>query len=284
MIIASLVLVSHNIHTMKIQILSDIHLERRSLGFDAIVNTIGNADVLVLAGDIGCPTSLVYHQFLQFCNQRFKHVIVVCGNHEYRSCMTTHTFLEVDQHVKALCNSITITSNSVGPGHAVHYLNTGQNVVIDGRVNFIGATLWSRIPSCVAQHHVDAINASFHGMKIDTNTPFTVTAMNNEFDAHLAGIQCAINDGYVRNMKNVIVTHHAPILKTMYRVEEYPVNYLYGSDLEDALDYRYIHTWVYGHTHWNIIHNMRGTLCITNQYGHDVEPLRGWSDSCVIRV
>lgn len=260
---------------MRVQILSDIHLERRSLSFPKLLDLDANADVLILAGDIGCPKSDNYWRFLKWCITNFKYTIVICGNHEYRSCMPM-TFQQVDEHIVAEIEKL-----NKGKANRVTFLQNGLNMVI-GDVNFIGATLWTNIPQTVSHAHVSAMNDSFKGMVIQSDVPFTVQNMNILFQYHLANIEKAIIFGKEHNLKNVIITHHAPILKNIYRVEEYPKNYLYGTDLEQYMRYDLMYAWVFGHSHWNILNNVNGTILATNQYGNKSEPCRGWSSSFVI--
>lgn len=261
---------------MRIQIVSDLHLERGLLPFDTLIDTGAHADVLVLAGDIGCPRTDEYWALLRWCRRYYKDIILICGNHEYRSCMPW-TFKDVDMHIVA--NIANMDKN----GGTISFLQQGQNKII-GNLNFVGATLWTRIPNEVIPQHVTAINDSFAGMIIAPGIPLSVASMSTLFQQHLAGIECSLQQGIQQQLKNIVVTHHAPILKTMYKVEDYPKNYLYGTDLEQYLKYDVVHTWIYGHSHWNMIHNVRGTMLVTNQHGgHDV-PCRGWSTSFLITV
>lgn len=258
---------------MRVQYLSDIHLERRPLVFETIVDTSTCADVLVLAGDIGDPRSAIYLQFITWCSAHYKHIIIICGNHEYRTLMPL-PFSEVDTCMTNLAAKV---SNNV------IYLHSGRNVVIDG-VNFIGATLWSHIPNTVGADYTDVIDKAFNGMFVTPGMPFTVTSMNNLFKQHLKNVESAILLGKSKGCNNVIITHHAPILKTIYKIEDYPRNYLYGTDLEQYINYDIVHTWIHGHTHWNTLHNIKGTMLVTNQYGNAQDPCRGWSNSCILTI
>lgn len=263
---------------MKVQIVSDIHLERRPLDFEKVLDKNVNADILVLAGDIGCPLSPIYESFLSWCAVNFNNVIVVCGNHEYRTCMP-RPFDEVDKIVKTITSNI----NTRFTSPKIHFLQGGENTVIAG-ANFVGATLWSKIPESVSKDYVAQIDASFQGMTIQQGVNFTVANMNTLFQYHLNGIERSVRWGIDQKMKNIVVTHHAPILKTMYKVEDYPKNYLYGTDLEKYLRYDIVNTWIYGHTHWNVVHNVQGTMLATNQYGNNDIPCRGWTSSFFVNV
>ena len=39
--------------------------------------------ILILAGDVGYPTEKNYWNFIEDCASKYKHVIYICGNHEY---------------------------------------------------------------------------------------------------------------------------------------------------------------------------------------------------------
>lgn len=262
---------------MRVQIISDVHLERRPLEFSMLLDQECQADVLVLAGDIGCPKSSIYEAFLRWCSERYNDVIVICGNHEYRSCIPS-SFQDVDERVNHVINSINYKSKG-----QLHFLQAGKSVVING-ANFIGATLWSKFPESNSDIDISAVNKTCTGMNINNNLPFTVASMNKLFQYHLSGIEQAVINGCKKQLKNVIITHHAPLLKTMYKYADYPKNYLYGTDLEPYLRYDIIHTWIYGHTHWNTLHNINGTSVVTNQFGNNNIPCRGWSNSFFINI
>ena len=62
---------------MKIQYISDIHLEYQS----TLPNIDQISDILVLAGDIGFPFSFLYKEFLIDMNKKFKKIFLIAGNH-----------------------------------------------------------------------------------------------------------------------------------------------------------------------------------------------------------
>ena len=68
---------------MRIQYISDIHLETRkqTAPFKSILEPV--AEYLVLAGDIGNPITPIYEEFLKYCSDNFVTVFYVLGNHEY---------------------------------------------------------------------------------------------------------------------------------------------------------------------------------------------------------
>lgn len=101
---------------MKLHILNDLHIE-----FEDITPPATDADVMILAGDIGVGVDGVRWAEERFPNQP---VIYVPGNHEFY-----HHDLLLIEELKAET-----------PDH-IHVLNDDQ-VVIDG-VRFLGSILWT---------------------------------------------------------------------------------------------------------------------------------------------
>lgn len=257
---------------MKIQVISDVHLERNpTLTFRDLIDTNVEADVMVLAGDIGNPFEESYKNFINACSSEFKHVIVICGNHEYRCCMPM-PFEQVDTIVRTFCHSI-LKQN-------VYFLNQGENKAITD-INFIGATLWSKLPIDNLLF-TQSLDAAWSGMNITNTIPFNVNTNNALFDHHLNKIEQAVKWGMQEKKKNVVITHHAPILKNCYNTEEYPKNHLYGNALEPYLNYNVAAVWIYGHTHWNTLSHINGTLVACNQYGGC--NLRGFNKSFFVNI
>lgn len=105
---------------MKLLILSDLHLEHRPFELPA-----AGCDVVVLAGDIGCPG----HRAVAWARQVLPpgtQAVFVPGNHEYYGSSR-----EAERHRMR---------EAAGSG-PVHLLD-GDRVVIDG-VRFLGCTLWT---------------------------------------------------------------------------------------------------------------------------------------------
>ncbi len=84
---------------VRIQILSDVHLEMRgTCSFDFPVL----APVLALLGDIGDPGTEAYADFLKCQATRFERVLVLCGNHEAYG----RTLEEAEHLIRDCCASV----------------------------------------------------------------------------------------------------------------------------------------------------------------------------------
>ena len=134
---------------MKVQLLSDLHLERQP---DFIARPAPGADVLVLAGDIGSYQSGSRLRDADFGLAQFsprlrpdawKTVLYVPGNHEYDGL----EFDATHRRLRETCERLGIT-----------WLE--REVVTFGRVRFIGTTLWSDFDALVEGSHGASPTAS----------------------------------------------------------------------------------------------------------------------------
>ena len=198
---------------MKIQLLSDLHLEANP-GF--VPTPAADADLLVLAGDVGSYQRLKDGSVMpepDWGLQRFSPrggwpvpVLFVPGNHEYDA-------LDVDQahaDLRATCARLGIT-----------WLER-ETVVIDG-VRFVGTTLWSDYDTFVPpqaplteqlrQRHKAFRAANFYLHKMASQRSgalFDAAAMRElglTCQAWLREALAADHDG-----PTVVVTHFAPTL------------------------------------------------------------------------
>ena len=101
---------------MKLHILNDLHIE-----FEDFAPPVTDADVVILAGDIGLGIGGLHWADARFPNRP---VIYVSGNHEFY-----HHDLVLIEELK-----------TQAPDH-IHVLNDDQ-VIIDG-VRFLGSILWT---------------------------------------------------------------------------------------------------------------------------------------------
>jgi predicted phosphohydrolase len=257
---------------MIVQIVSDIHLEKnKGITFQDLIQVQG--DVLCLLGDIGCPLEPSYRAFLQECHTHFKHTVLIAGNHEYwRS--STLTITEVDALIDVMCSSFT----------NIHYLSNGTNKVIDG-VNFIGATLWTLVTegsTAFTNEQIVELDNTWKRRSWNSVTPWGIVMNNKVHLTQLQAIETKINWGYQHKLKNVVLTHHAPLIRGPFKRVNMPTDLLYGRDLSYAMNGQYIKAWCFGHTHCNYENTMNGTYVASNQYGSG--GVEGWSKAFTFSV
>lgn len=145
---------------MKIQLLSDLHLEAHP---HFVPTPAPEADVLVLAGDIGSYQTGSQLADGDFGLARFSPklgwptpVLFVPGNHEY----DTYDFEAVDARLRETCARLGITFLERGVITARELFGGGPGaraeVLAQSRVRFVGTTLWSDFDAL----NPDALSAS----------------------------------------------------------------------------------------------------------------------------
>ncbi len=244
---------------MKIQLLSDLHLERYPHWQP---RPVPGAEVLVLAGDIGSYQAGSLLTEGDFGLTRFsprqpgcpwQHVLFVPGNHEFDSLELEPT----RQRLRELCAQLGIT-----------WLD--REVVTLGDVRFVGTTLWSDFDAfaCQEKSLVGQLTvrdkafraANFYLRKNTTlvrGEPLLAEAMRElslSCQAWLRDALAAPFDG-----RTVVVTHFAPTLNS--------ADPRYGltpgtAGFCNALDALLPHAdlWLHGHLHCPNDHVIKGSL------------------------
>ena len=242
---------------LRIQLASDLHLERYP---DFVPQPAPQADVLVLAGDIGSyqPGSLLTTD--DFALTRFspqapgspwRRVLFVPGNHEYDGLDLSATRLRL----RALCDELGIT-----------WLDR-EVVVIDG-VRFLGTTLWSDFEALAATERTEtkrqqALSKAFRAANfyLRKNTtrrddqPMLAEALREEGLACQAWLREALAQPHEGT--TVVVTHFAPTLHSADpRYGLVPGTAGFCNGLDELLPHADL--WVHGHLHCPVDHTVRG--------------------------
>lgn len=163
---------------MKIQYLSDVHLEFR-FNLPKIKKL---ADILVLAGDIGYPKSKIYLWFIKEMSKKFEKVFIICGNHEYYE----NSIVDIDSFIE---------KNIIQMFHNVTFLN---NSFEDYKgIRYIGTTLWTdkENTNCSDFLCID---------ELKKQQQYKTTLYNNS-KTFIEKIVSTSHD-----KKNVLITHHQP--------------------------------------------------------------------------
>jgi len=237
---------------MKIQILSDIHLECES--FEPPVSS---ADIVILAGDVGVGSCGI-----DWAKNNFKvPVLYIPGNHEYHD--PSYSMVEIRSVMEQSCerSNVILMDNNV--------------MIIDG-VRFIGTTLWTDLSSFESVLYCDesriitdyGINNNEGGLHFNWSCAQTL------FEKNTAWLQSVLVRPF--GGKTVVVTHHAPSLKSIHPdYESNEWNSCFVSDLEKLMDG--VDLWVHGHTHSNFDYQIGKTRVVCNPRGYPSE-LGGWEN------
>lgn len=234
---------------MKIQLLSDLHLEFKKNKFP----DIEDCDLLILAGDIGYPHEDRYKKFLKVCNDTVM-TILITGNHEY---YYSRGYKIIDEMIQEIVKEL--------PN--VHFLQ--KNFVDIDDIRIIGCTLWSHIPdeSSVTtvmndfekiQDHV-CIDGRWRKIKIGSHHV-------NEWHENHKDILSTIIENTI-DKKIIVVTHHTPMLP--YR--DGPLKHGFHSDQEELLLSGKIMLWCHGHTHFPHTTKIHDTVVWCNPHGYPGE-------------
>lgn len=267
---------------MKIQLASDLHLEFFVQENLPAPEFDGNADVLVLAGDICLADHLTkteaspYHKskmfylnFFRMCAERYSHVLYVAGNHE-------HYHGRFDKTMNVLKDTV---------GGLVTVLDN-ETVTIDD-TKFIGGTLWTN-----ANGHNPITEATVENKLndyriIQNNSCGVYRKLRmydtmREFEKTLQFIDLSATPGE----KCVVVTHHAPTPMSIgpkYK-DEFHLNGGYASDLFNFIyDRPQIKLWMHGHVHHPFEYKVGETTVACNPGGYPGEGV-AWNPNYVLEV
>lgn len=242
---------------MKIQLLSDIHLEFASNSFPKIIDDV---DLLILAGDIGLPHLKRYLEFLQLASQSVKHVILITGNHEYYHSKGYHL---IDDKIRKLLKDHQLEEN-------VHFLQ--RNWVDLNGIRVLGCTLWTHIPSehgYIVEKYMNDYNRI--KMRIIKNGTPRKVPIGHSMVNQWHGESCDWLREQVKESPYpvVIVTHHVPLLHLQDLTDS--LTFGYHSDQLELLTDDKVKLWCFGHTHRAIQMEVESTLAWCNPVGYPKE-------------
>lgn len=238
---------------MKIHVLSDLHIE----GYDFRIKKT-DADVLVLAGDIGRIDGRhkdTLYVFLTKCKEMYANVLYVAGNHEFYY----FDLYEGYRVLQTMCDEI-----------GIKFLQNNE-VNIDG-INFFGTTLWTDMNMMLAEKATRRYLNDFRLISIDGRTITTkqIYEENELARYHLGNTQA-----------NVIITHHVPNEEGIHpRWALYDANYGFMNVNLQAKG----ELWIFGHTHDSAEYRKHGTHFVCNPKGYGIENQDGFDPLKVIEI
>ncbi len=239
---------------MKIQIVSDIHLEHLdSDEFHLLIDP--SAPVLVMSGDISTFDCVLLPSFLDYISKNFVKVFWILGNHEYYNNKGFSMHFIKDKLCDMCPNNITVLDN--------------ETYIIEDYV-FIGSTLWSKICDKNKEIIEKSLNDFRHIFK-DHTVNITSDDFNEMHNNCINFIDSSLNR--FSDKKIIIITHYPPLCdKTIS--EEYlnsPLKSAFCSDLDINVAKPNILFWISGHTHHNYNLNFQKSniRLVSNQFGYE---------------
>lgn len=235
----------------RIRLLSDLHLELRP---KLDLNFKKNADVVILAGDIGNPYQDNYINLLRMLSLTHSKVIITTGNHEYYN---RNTMTDVDNQIKNLCTD----------EDDIHFLQ--MESIIYNKIKFTGCTLWSNpldLTLCKYMNDFNYITADEYVSTHMIHKKWLEEELSKEKTSAYDNV-CAI-------------THHLP--SKLLLDAEYinnPLNQFFASDINTTG----ADIWCYGHTHKSNHVKMNNIPYYCNPRGYERE-ISGWDIDYVFEI
>ena len=252
---------------MKIQVISDLHLEHGG----RVPKHQPEAEVIVLAGDLAPYTEGLIERVAEHWASA-PHILYVLGNHEFYGS-------EIDE------TRTRIAEECAGAG--IHLLDPGM-VRIDG-TRFIGATLWTDL---VLEGKADEIGAhmrvsqgvsDFRGAIQHQGRDFTTSESVERHRADRSFIERELDEAERAGDRAVVITHHAPSLRSIRPwFEGDPFNPAFASDLDRLIERYQPALWVHGHMHDPVDEQLGRTRLVANPAGYVYEGKKGFDPAfCV---
>ncbi len=228
---------------MRIQYFSDIHLE-----FGGCDYPVTDADIVIAAGDIGVDIEAV-----DWLAQAPCPVIYIAGNHEYYGGDLEYTY----QRLEAACNKARID-----------FL---ENMRADlDKVRFLGTTLWTGYAGANQEIMRDAEQSmnDYHYIQ-KAGTPLSADKLLEIYQHSLEWLESELSHPF--DGQTVVVTHHAPTLKSWYKTAEAANDlrrFAYCNQLDDLIKKYSIDLWIHGHIHSVSDYYVGGTRVLSNPRGY----------------
>lgn len=249
--------------TMKLQILSDIHVE-----FEKFTPPAVDANVVILTGDIHTK-----EMGLTWAVEAFpdKPVLYVLGNHEYYGAVTPKLLNKLREGAEG--TNVTVLEN---------------DAVKIGGVTFLGCTLWSDFqllgdPTVAGIMAGRAINDFF---KIRIEPEYRRFQPRDAIRLHcrsLAWLQEQIRNRRDENL--VIMTHHAPsAFSVPERYRRDILSAAFASNLDNVVADSGAALWIHGHMHDSQDYMIGETRVVCNPKGYPHEPNPTFAPGLVIEV
>jgi len=263
---------------VKIQIVSDIHLEFRGENFQKLIKP--SAPILFLLGDICvCGTDSdfeVYKKFIKFLAPQYKYIFHVPGNHEYYTAGSKNITKDTIQSIDIKIRKYTKQFNNV------YFMNNDTiRFEIDGRSYvFVGTALWTMVSPENRKMIGSRMNDYSHiyfldKLQIRKFTVNDMSAIHEKSVRYVKKIMKTIKSGEIA----LLLTHHKPILDNSK--DEF--HQAYESDLANIIIKHPFKLAAHGHTHVRydkVINNVR---VVSNPKGYVSQKTR-FDDSFVVDI
>ena len=279
---------------MKIQIISDIHLEFYE-NPKSCEYLKPKARILCIVGDLCCiDDAKKIKLFFDKIHSMFKLIMWVPGNHEYyvSKCPDKYnTVYYIDLRNNKICSKYDNIKYLKNKRIEYLYNNT--------LYRFIGSTLWSYIPPKLGKDvenlMSDYSNIYLWNSRTKIARKITYKDVNLWHKKNIKFINNEINNSRklkqhiskniqnqkkkYSNIKTIILTHHKPFIdKDSDRSSE---SCAYESDQTNIMKRSHVNAWVYGHTHKYYKGKIGDCLLASNPRGYPYQPTGFKNGGCI---
>lgn len=248
---------------MKVQILSDLHIEFEDFKTDFL-----NSDVVVLAGDIHLGTKGVEWALESI---KDKPVLYILGNHEYYK----QTYPKLTRKIREVIEGTNVI------------LLENETIVVNG-VTFHGATLWTdfelfgdpRIAGYECQQQMTDFEKIRKEPGYSKIRALDVSVIHKR---SLRWLAKSITSSSTE--QNIVVTHHGPsLLSVPEQYKQDIITAAYVSNLETFVEGYKPNLWVHGHLHNSSDYNISGCRVVCNPLGYPGERNRDFNSQFIVNV
>lgn len=252
---------------MKLQYISDLHLERRNPKapeqmfqryFEMILEP--SAPYLAAVGDLGYPRHPSYRYFLRWCSTRFQKIFVVAGNHEFYAGGSS-----IEQVLKQIGEICQEFPNVIFLEKQSYFLEPEQ-------ITICGSTLWS--PS------VDPRMNDWNYIYTESGKKLDIASVGK---LHLDSVKWLESTLADIKGKVIVLTHHLPSFQLLNKKYLSMDNSGFVSDLEYLLSEKIL-AWICGHSHNSIEIKIGSTQLAINCLGYEFEVVEDFSSSKVLEI
>ena len=248
---------------MRIYIMSDVHLE-----FGPFDISLNDADIIVLAGDIGLGL-----KGLEWAASTFndKPIIYVPGNHEYYG-----------EAIPKLTDKLKQRGSEIGV-----YMLDCDSIEING-YRIFGTTLWTDFSlfgePVMGEYCAQQTMNDYRRIRVSPTyrklLPRDTASMHFKMRKWL---ESEIEKE--RTEDAIIVTHHAPSIRSLkppFQSDE--VSVAFASHLDSLIQRSGAKLWIHGHTHYSSDYMIGNTRVLSNQRGYPGEGDTGFNPNFCIDI
>jgi predicted MPP superfamily phosphohydrolase len=226
---------------MKLQIASDLHLELlHNPTFSGLIQHT-DADVLILAGDIGYPEDQITRDFIHWCCKFWPAVLWILGNHEYYSLKQPHITMTEKE---VLAENYMLANENLSV-----LLNTCCTLKEFPNFKFLGTTMWTEL-SDEDRYEVSSALNDFRTIYTSPKRNLSAEMWNHLHRSSRDFLQTELASAQKDGQQAIVLTHHLPTYRMILpQYKDSPYNAGFASPMDDLLQHPALALWVCGHSH-----------------------------------